>query len=108
MQIVKGSGRYVAPRGEPNHFVEHLRNRSFSVGTYSIPAGGLDDQVPHREDEVYLVTAGRARLVTDTGEAEVTPGDLIHVPAGETHQFTDVSDDLALLVFFAPPYTGRG
>ena len=108
MQIVKGSGRYAAPRGEPNHFVEHLRSGSLSVGTYSIPAGGLDDQLPHREDEVYLVTAGRARLVTDTGEAEVTPGDLIYVPAGEAHRFTDISDDLALLVFFAPPYTGRG
>lgn len=108
MQIVKGSGRYVAPGDEPNHFSEHLRSRSLSVGTYSIPANGLDDQVSHREDEVYLVTAGRARLVTDTGEAEVAPGDLIYVPAGETHRFTGISEDLALLVFFAPPYSGRG
>jgi mannose-6-phosphate isomerase-like protein (cupin superfamily) len=108
MQIVKDSGQYVATRGGPNQFVEHLRSRSLSVGTYSIPAGGLDDQLPHREDEIYLVTAGSARLVTDTAEAVVTPGDLIYVPAGEGHRFTDISDDLALLVFFAPPYSGRG
>src|SRR5829696_3450651 len=99
MQIIQGSGKHVAPRDAPNHFVEHLRSRSFSIGTYSIPAGGQDDQLPRREDEVYLVTVGRARVVTDTGEAMVRPGDLIYVPAGQAHRFTDISDDLALLVF---------
>ncbi|MGH3734841.1 MAG: cupin domain-containing protein [Micromonosporaceae bacterium] len=108
MQIIRGFGRYAAPGGDPNHYVEHVRSPSLSVGTYSIPAGGLDDQVPHREDEIYLVTAGRARLVTGTGEADVAPGDLIYVPAGEPHRFTDVTEDLAVLVFFAPPYSGRG
>jgi hypothetical protein len=30
------------------------------------------------------------------------------VPAGEAHQFTDVTSDLALLVIFAPPYGSKG
>lgn len=94
-------------RADPNHFAEHLRTDSLSVGTYSIPVGGVDDQLPHREDEIYVVTAGRARLVTPGGTDEVGPGDVLFVPAEEPHRFTDVTDDLALLVFFAPPYTGR-
>ena len=36
---------------------------ALSVGTYRIMAGGTDDQQPHGEDEIYVVQAGRARLV---------------------------------------------
>ena len=77
------------------------------MGTYSIPAGGLDDQQPHREDEIYVVQAGAATLVTDSGTAEVGPGSVIFVPAGEQHRFTDIQGGLSLLVVFAPPYGSR-
>ena len=62
---------------------------------------------PHREYEIYVVQAGAATLVTDSGTAEVGPGSVIFVPAGEHHRFTDVRGDLALLVIFAPPYGSR-
>jgi quercetin dioxygenase-like cupin family protein len=32
----------------------------------------------------------------------VAPGSVMYVPAGETHRFTNVTEDLALLVLFAP------
>ena len=108
MQIVSNTGAYTAPGAAQNRFVEHVRAANLSTGTYSLPAGAVDDQQPHREDEVYFVTAGRARIVTDSGQATVSPGDLIYVPAGEAHRFVDIVEDLALLVVFAPPYTGRG
>ncbi|MCG5215824.1 cupin domain-containing protein [Streptosporangium soli] len=107
MQLIKNSGTYAAPGAAPGDYVEHIRSDRLSAGTYLIPAGGVDDQTPHREDEIYLVTAGRARVVTDSGAAAVGPGDLIFVPAGEAHRFVDIVEDLALLVFFAPAYTGR-
>ena len=101
-----GAGLFRAPTGgETTDFTEQLRVPALSIGTYSIPAGGADDQTPHREDEVYVVTAGIARLVTDTGEAAVGPGDVIFVPKGEAHTFTDITQDLSLLVLFAPAYT---
>jgi mannose-6-phosphate isomerase-like protein (cupin superfamily) len=31
---------------------------------------------------------------------------VIFVPAGEEHRFTDITEDLALLVVFGPAYTG--
>jgi len=108
MEIVAGAGAYTAPPdGTPNHFAEQLRVPALSVGTYSIPAGGLDDQSPHTEDEIYVVTAGRARLVTRDRSTAVGPGDVIFVPAGEEHRFVDVTGDLALLVVFAPAYRSR-
>ena len=109
MRKLTDAGRYtVATGSRPNHFAEHLRTDQLSVGTYSIPAGGLDDQKPHREDEIYVVTEGRARLITDSGTVDVAAGDTVYVPAGEGHRFTDITEDLALLVLFAPPYSGRG
>ena len=53
MKVISGSGRFTPPAGQdPNHWVEHLSVADLSVGTYSIPAGGVDDQVPHTEDEI--------------------------------------------------------
>lgn len=70
--------------------------------------GGIDNQSPHTEDEIYVVTAGRAaRIVTPDGTAEVSRGSVIFVPAGEEHRFDDVTEDLALLVVFGPAYGSR-
>ncbi|PYC67902.1 cupin domain-containing protein [Micromonospora arborensis] len=107
MQIIEGAGRWTAPAGDANDWVEQLRVPDLSVGTYCIPAGGLDEQSPHTEDEIYVVTAGRARIVTPDGAAEVGPGSVIFVPAGEEHRFVEVTEDLALLVVFGPAYGSR-
>jgi len=107
MRLVEHSYAALAtPSGPAPYYVETLRTNDMSVGTYSIPVGGVDDQSPHREDEIYVVTAGRARIVTPDAAAEVGPGAVIFVPAGEEHQFVDVTEELTLLVLFAPPYTG--
>lgn len=107
MRIIEGAGVWTPPAGAANDWVEHLRVPDLSVGTYCIPAGGLDDQSPHAEDEIYVVTAGRARIVTPDGAAEVGPGSVIFVPAGEEHRFVEVTEDLALLVVFGPAYGSR-
>jgi mannose-6-phosphate isomerase-like protein (cupin superfamily) len=108
MQIFAEAGTYTAPSGaETNDWIVHLNTNDLSLGTYCIPAGGVDDQGPHTEDEIYVVKTGRATLVTDSGTAAVGPGSVIYVPAAETHRFTDVTEDLALIVIFAPPYGSR-
>ena len=108
MQIIEGAGQWTSlPSGAANNWVEHLAVPALSVGTYCIPAGGTDDQSPHTEDEIYVVTAGRARIATASGTAHVGPGSVIFVPAGEEHRFIDVAEDLALLVVFGPAYGTR-
>jgi len=108
MHLIGRAGTYTPPDGgEPNHWTVHLNSDDLSLGTYSIPAGGLDDQEPHTEDEVYVVQAGRATLVTASGTVPLEPGSVVFVPAGETHKFTDITEDLALVVVFAPSYGSR-
>src|SRR3954470_3419967 len=108
MQIIEGAGRWTPPpAGAANDWVEHLRSPDMSVGTYCIPAGGLDGQSPHTEDEIYVVTAGRGRIVTPDGAGEVGVGSVIFVSAGEEHRFDEVTEDLTLLVVFGPAYGSR-
>jgi mannose-6-phosphate isomerase-like protein (cupin superfamily) len=107
VQVLRAAGHFAVPEGEPNQYREHVRCTHMSVGTYCIPAGGKDSQSPHTEDEVYVVMRGRALLVTDTREVEVGPGSVIFLPAAEHHQFTDVSEDLSVVVVFAPAERSR-
>ena len=108
MRVLSEAGAFTAPgAGSGVHWAEHLRVSDLSVGTYSIAAGADDGQEPHTEDEIYVVTAGRATIDTDSGRATVKPGDVIFVPAGEGHRFVDVEEDLALLVIFGPAEGAR-
>jgi len=107
MHVVRAAGCFAVPEGELNQYREHLRVPDLSVGTYCIPVGGKDGQQPHTEDEVYVVVRGRARLVAESGEAEVGPGSVIYLPAREAHEFTDVSEDLSVVVVFAPAERSR-
>jgi len=114
MRVISEAGRFTSPAGQDgNHWIEHLRVADLSVGTYSVPRGGADDQVPHTEDEIYVVTAGRAVLGAgrdgegEVGGAVVGPGSVIYVAAGEEHRFSDISEDLAAIVLFAPAEGAR-
>jgi mannose-6-phosphate isomerase-like protein (cupin superfamily) len=108
MKVISGAGEFTAPSaGEQVDWAEQLRVPDLSVGTYSIPARGTDEQSPHTEDEVYLVTAGRATLEAAGDRVQVRPGSVIYVPAGEVHHFTDVIENLAVIVLFAPAEYAR-
>ena len=103
MKVLAGAGRFTPPvAGAGSHWVEHLRAADLSVGTYSVPRDGVDDQVPHAEDEIYVVTAGRAVLRAGEDITPVGPGSVVFVAAGESHRFADVTEDLAAIVLFAP------
>ena len=68
MQVLNGAGTFTAPGpGSGVHWAEHLRVSDLSVGTYSIAAGADDDQEPHTEDEIYMVTAGWATALGNYG-----------------------------------------
>lgn len=81
---------------------EFLRVPALSGGLYVLPAGGADPQSPHGEDEVYVVTAGRARITVGDDVRAVGPGSVVYVPARVPHRFHDIEQELRVLVFFAP------
>jgi quercetin dioxygenase-like cupin family protein len=83
-------------------YLEFLRVPALSTGLYVLPAGGIDPQKPHAEDEVYYVISGRARFTCEGKEIAVQTGTTIYVAAGDEHRFFDIEEELAILVFFAP------
>jgi mannose-6-phosphate isomerase-like protein (cupin superfamily) len=104
MQVLSGAGE---SGGAGVSWVEHLRVSDLSAGTYSLPAGGTDTQEPHTEDEIYVITAGRAVLESGGDRVAVRPGSVIYVPAGEVHRFAEIVEDLAAIVIFAPAEYSR-
>jgi mannose-6-phosphate isomerase-like protein (cupin superfamily) len=89
-------------------YLEFLREESMSAGLYVLPAGGVDGQSPHREDEVYVVLAGRGRFTAGEEVRDVAAGDVIYVAAGVPHRFHDIEEELRLAVVFAPPEYSKG
>jgi len=92
--------RQRAKKGKP--YLEFLRVPAMSAGVYVLPAGGADPQKPHREDEMYHVVRGRARMQIGSENAEVRAGSVIFVEAEAEHRFYDIEEELEVLVFFAP------
>jgi mannose-6-phosphate isomerase-like protein (cupin superfamily) len=81
---------------------EFIRVPSLSVGMYHLPVGGTDPQQPHTEDEVYYVVSGRAIIRVGDEDRPVSAGSVIFVAAEVEHRFHTISEDLVVLVFFAP------
>lgn len=89
-------------------YLEFLRVSSLSVGLYVLPAGSIDGQQPHTEDEVYYVVRGKGRFTHANEEQAVQAGSILFVAAGVEHRFHSITDDLKIIVFFAPPeYTNQ-
>jgi mannose-6-phosphate isomerase-like protein (cupin superfamily) len=94
-------------RGSSESYHEFLRRGMFSVGVYRLAAGDADQQVPHAEDEVYHVLSGRAQLQIEGTGHPVEAGSIAFVAKHVEHCFTDITEDLEVVVLFAPPETGE-
>jgi mannose-6-phosphate isomerase-like protein (cupin superfamily) len=84
-------------------YAEFLRRPGISMGIYHLPVGGRDPQHPHSADEVYVVLAGRAVLDVEGHRLDMQRGRVVSVDVGADHRFVDVTEDLSVLVVFAPP-----
>lgn len=100
MEIIDDAGRFSNPDGAS--YAEQLRRPDLSVGTYSLSAGAVDPQQPHAEDEVYVVMSGSGQFTSGEQTIDASPGSVFFVPAGEPHRFHDITEDLAVIVFFGP------
>lgn len=84
-------------------FAEFLRAEALSLTIAFWPAGSVDEQTLHTEDEVYYVGGGKAKLRVAEEDREVTAGTIAYVPAGVDHHFHSIEQDLKVAVFWAPP-----
>jgi mannose-6-phosphate isomerase-like protein (cupin superfamily) len=83
-------------------YLEFLRVASMSAGIYVLPAGSVDAQTPHGQDELYYVVRGKARMRAGAEERALEAGTLVFVAAHVEHRFHDIQEELMVLVFFAP------
>lgn len=94
-EIREWAGRFSAP----------ARNQSLAEAT--VPVGGATAAHYHRQtEELYLVTAGRGRLVLDGEERELGEGDCALIPPGAHHKIHNVgAQPLRILCACAPAYS---
>ena len=83
-------------------YFEFLRVPAMSAGVYVLPKGGTDLHKPHGDDEIYYVVRGKAKMQINTEHSDVRPGSIIFVEAKAQHRIYDISEEIELLVFFAP------
>ncbi len=83
-------------------YLEFLRVPSLSMGLYVLPKEGIDPQTPHAEDEVYYVVSGRGSIRVGEEDRAVQAGSVVFVGAGVAHRFHTITEELKILVFFAP------
>jgi quercetin dioxygenase-like cupin family protein len=95
-ELEKGRGKTGA------RYLEFLRVPAMSAGLYVLSAGSADPQKPHTEDEMYYVVRGQARFQAAGEHREVSAGSVIFVGKGVHHRLYDITEDLTVLVFFAP------
>ena len=96
-------GKQRQQSGKP--YLEFLRVPAMSAGAYVLSTGSTDPQSPHKEDEMYYVVRGRARMLAGSEEQAVSEGSIIFVAAGVEHRFFDITEELVVLVFFTPAET---
>lgn len=84
---------------------ENSAARNLTVGVAVFPAGSTPDGHIHdtQEETIYIV-AGRGRLVTPDGIAELEPGVAVFIPAGLHHATESAGPEpLELVSVFSPP-----
>ena len=93
----------ISQRADSNKaYLEFLKVPDLSMGLYVLPAGGMDPQSPHTEDEVYFVAGGKGKVKVGVEDRVVQAGSIVYVAKNEEHYFHSIDEELTVLVFFAP------
>ena len=83
-------------------YLEFLKVPDLSMGLYVLPAGGVDPQLPHTEDEIYYVVSGKAQIKVADEDRAVQAGSIVYVAKNVEHRFHSIEEELTVIVFFAP------
>ncbi|HEX2375789.1 MAG TPA: cupin domain-containing protein [Actinomycetota bacterium] len=90
--------------------------REIATGEHSqivamtIPPGEeIGEEVHEENDQLLVFVAGGGEAVLDGKTSEVTPNDLVMVPAGTVHNFINTGQEpLRLVTVYAPPEHAPG
>jgi mannose-6-phosphate isomerase-like protein (cupin superfamily) len=95
----------VAPNSRGRLSAQIFRHGTLELRWYA--PRGVDAQVPHTRDEVYVVVSGSGRFRRGDQESAFGPGDALFVAAGIEHRFENFSDDFGCWVIFYGPEGGE-
>jgi len=84
-------------------FNEFIRAERVSVGLYVLGVDATDPQAPHTEDEIYYIVSGAGTIEVAGESRPVSAGSVIYVDAHIEHRFHSITEDLSVIVVFAPP-----
>ena len=99
----------LSQRKESNkQYLEFLKVTDLSMGVYVLPAGGIDPQNPHTEDEVYYIVSGKAQIKVADEDRTVQTGSIVYVAKNVGHRFHSIEEELTVIVFFAPAEYSNG
>jgi quercetin dioxygenase-like cupin family protein len=73
------------------------------VSVVNFSPGAVNVFHTHTFDQVLYVTEGEGIVATETEEVKVTPGTIIHIPAGENHCHGATRDSSFSHIAFMPP-----
>jgi mannose-6-phosphate isomerase-like protein (cupin superfamily) len=93
------------PSAGGQRFATIFEHGSLAVEIYA--PRGVDPQLPHTRDEIYLVAAGSGEYVCGGSRTTFGPTDLLFVAAGVAHRFENFTDDLVVWVLFYGPENGE-
>ena len=87
-----------------------LSKQAFDTGEIELrhyAPKGVDSQVPHDQDELYVVISGTGSFERERETVAFGPGDVLFAAAHEAHRFRDFSADFQTwVVFYGPKRRG--
>ncbi|MGI8951746.1 MAG: cupin domain-containing protein [Chitinophagaceae bacterium] len=67
----------------------------------------VDLQTPHKQDELYIISAGKGIFFYNGERINFSTGDVLFAAAGIEHRFENFTDDFATWVIFYGPDGGE-
>ena len=107
LQRLPGAPTTQYPEGAPSITLLQHGSMALKLFTPATNTDRRDRQLPHDQDELYLVQRGSAQFSVDGENFAVAPGDAFFVAAGAAHRFDNFTPDFATWVVFYGPRGGE-
>jgi mannose-6-phosphate isomerase-like protein (cupin superfamily) len=102
---------YCTAKGTAGHYLGSPEDTGGRFSLYrwdmSSASGGPGPHFHRTYDETFYILAGTIRLYDGTRWLDATPGDMLHVPAGGIHGFTNASRAPASMLMLLTPGADR-
>ena len=95
------------PEGAPSVAMMSGGPMTLKVFTPGSNADGRDRQLPHDQDELYLIHSGTREIIIGEQRFSAAAGDAFFVAAGVVHRFENFGKDFVTWVVFYGPTGGE-